>query len=308
VATPKPNKRDKSAIIYFLAGLACSGIPWGASLIGITVNIWLGCSVLVASFLCMAYAFWTWTSARYHIAMRVVVLTLAGLLCFWFLGARIWKEYNLEHQALQPKMPNLSLFMDCNYQEFPVAIPAGSKILVLQAHPSTILKHIGLKEIDAPADKSIKWPTEREVVPLPLLFRGRPEGLAGPNFMGLKCTLKKYGDPIAVDTIVIKTTFAKWGTYDLIADPLESQGELTDFSFYMLNYCYSEPPASPQTYDTGSVEAVVVLGTIEPTATLHVLGEPGRRQVRITIPFRNSLQPNFILPGSNHRWIGFPPC
>ncbi len=239
----------------------------------------------------------------------------AGLgIAVWLLVARVVEggeaekiEGNPRPQPPKPQSPQVGLFLECSFQDFPLTIPAGSKMLVLQAHPSIIKKHVGLREIKAPLNENLAWPSDREAIPLPLPLPGRSKMLAGPNFQGLKCTLRKYGDPVSIDKIAIRLTFSTWGKYDLFVDPLESQGTFADFTFYMVNYCYSEPPR-PGTYDSGSAEARLVVGTFSQTATLHVVGDSNHREVPITIPFRQSLQPNFILPGTYRRWIGFPPC
>jgi hypothetical protein len=203
------------------------------------------------------------------------------------------------------QLAQVRLFLDCSYQQFPLTIPAGSRVLVLQAHPGIITKHLGLLEVAAPLTNTLTWPSAFESTPLPLPIPSK--ALAPTTFQGLKCILKKYGDPVSIEKIVIPIYFsAGWGNYDLIADPLESQGSFTDFTFYMINYCYSEAPP-PGIIDPGSIQSNLVLGTFSKTATVQILGEASRRQIPISIPFRNNLQPDFILPGTYHRWAGFPP-
>jgi hypothetical protein len=211
---------------------------------------------------------------------------------------------------VQPAQPgatqetNVGLFLECNFQDFPLTIPTASRILILQVHPSTIKAHAGLYEVDAPLEKSRRWPSEDEANLLP--FPAAAKGRVNPNFVGLKCTLKKYGDPITADRISIRLNFSVGGTYDLFTDPLESRGAFADFTFYMVNYCYLEPPP-PGTFDSGGGPSDLVVGSFSQTATVYILGESHTRRVPLTMPFRKSLQPNFILPGTHRRWQGFPP-
>ncbi len=103
------TRPDKSPMIYFLLGSFCSILPWGASLIGITVNLWLGAAVLLVSFGLIGYAFWLWeTSSRWHVALRIGTVILAGLIYSWIVGKQIVTQHRKEliRATKQTSSPN----------------------------------------------------------------------------------------------------------------------------------------------------------------------------------------------------------
>ena len=247
--------------------------------------------------------------------------TIYGIVCCVLLlccsvGYLTWKAAYRPHEdrvsvdanaaSRIERKPMIALYLECDFQNFPMEIPAGTQIVVLQAHPNVIKKHLGLVEIRAPQDKSRTWPTVQEAPPLPrppVTHSSKP--FIG-GFRGVKCVLKKYGGNIVLDRVGIRLVFSDWGTYDLYADPFDAQPS-SPFSFYMINYCYLPKPA-PGGVNLGGGRDALVMGYFSPIATFRIAGESSTRQVGITIPFRDSLQPNFFLFGTYRHWNGFPPC
>ncbi len=216
-------------------------------------------------------------------------------------GNDVGNTYNIN----PPKPPDpIGLFLDCDFQRFPITIPSGSKILVLQVRPDIIKKNIGLEEISAPDTGTLIWPSEKDDPPLAIYTHPNQDNpIKFVEFYGVKCTLRKIGASTSFDAVVLPIIFGEgWGTYKLITDPLENSGLFSEFTFYMVNYCYSEPQMF------GDIPSGLMVGYFAPTATVHVLGESDPKQVAIRIPFRNKLQPNFLLQGSYRRWSGFSPC
>lgn len=96
-ATPARSESAKSPIIYFLLGSVCSILPWGASLIGITVNLYLGAAVLLLSFCLIGYAFWLWERpSRWHVALRIGTVILGGVIYAWLIGRQMLVQHRRE--------------------------------------------------------------------------------------------------------------------------------------------------------------------------------------------------------------------
>lgn len=79
----------------FLA-LAALGLP----LIGVTVNLWLGGTLLLFAFLFLIRAFWIGpTGKSLSAGLRILVLIILAVPYFWFVESRIKKQYTADHQS-----------------------------------------------------------------------------------------------------------------------------------------------------------------------------------------------------------------
>jgi hypothetical protein len=95
---------DNSTRVQFLVGLCLGLIPWGLSLIGITLNFWLGLILLIASFGFLAHVFWI--LVQWPNTWRVGTLILAAAAYFGFIGLLL----RMQHQELTPSpAPHVSL-------------------------------------------------------------------------------------------------------------------------------------------------------------------------------------------------------
>jgi hypothetical protein len=107
----KPSTDDKSARIQLILGLCIGLIPWGLSLIGVTINIWLGCFILAATFILIAHAFWIWERARrWPMPLRLITIAFAFIGSAGFVGKQVITEYRQEHSepAVVPTRPPVS--------------------------------------------------------------------------------------------------------------------------------------------------------------------------------------------------------
>jgi hypothetical protein len=195
----------------------------------------------------------------------------------------------------------VGLYLDCDYpQNFPVTIPAGEVIHVLRIHPTTLKNNTGLLDVAAPPNKKRVWPSPQEAPPM-----SPGSGIAPTiNFTGIKCTVKRLGDS-TVYNIVIPITFNQISSipYNVVIDPLgSSKDAFGEFTFYMLYACYVDP--KPGEWISWPPPLVAEFPKV---ATLQVLGESTRREVPITMPFRDSFPKRIILllPASR-RWSDLP--
>jgi hypothetical protein len=127
-AQPQP---DKSPIIYFLLGSVCSILPWGASLIGITVNLWLGAAVFLISFWLIGYAFWLWEKpSRWHVALRIGTVILGGVIYIWIIGKQIVAQYRKEvpPATRQVPFPNPQPISPRSAESSPASTPSSTPI------------------------------------------------------------------------------------------------------------------------------------------------------------------------------------
>jgi hypothetical protein len=87
--------------VQFLIGAVLALVIWGLQLIGVTVNIWLGAIVLAAAFVLMTRAFWIWEGpSRWHVAWRVVTVSLAALIYISAVGWQMRIEWAREHPPI----------------------------------------------------------------------------------------------------------------------------------------------------------------------------------------------------------------
>jgi len=198
----------------------------------------------------------------------------------------------------------VALFVDCDFIGFPVHIPQGTTAHILRIHPDIAKQAakvdvVPVFDVVAPLGKERVWPSDEEAAPLP------EHVLTGPPVLtsnAMKCTVRKYGNA-TVDNVVIPLRFEA-DDYNLLIDPLESSGTFDRFSFYLLNACYTKLNAG--VVDTG---ASPIIGQFPKTATLHILGELGRKDVPLTVAYRANAPYNFIFLQPTYRhWQDLPPC
>lgn len=259
-------------------------------------------------------------SERKPMYIYAIVFALGGILFsfYWWALSSLFAPRILAYQQEQAKKARESkadrladvpetktavgLYLDCDYpQYFPVTIPPGETIHVLRIHPTTLKKNIGLLDVAAPPNKKRVWPSPKEAPPVPA-GSGIP---ATTSFIGIKCTVKRLGDSTAYN-ILIPITFNQISStlYNLLIDPLgSSKDAFGEFSFYIIYACYVDPKPG----EWISMPPPIV-AEFPKLATLQILGETTRREVPITIPFRDSFPKRIIfLPPASRRWSDLSP-
>jgi hypothetical protein len=94
------ESKDTGPILYFLIGVVLTLVIWGQQLIGVTVNVWLGGSVLLIAFVMMVYAFWIWEKAsRWHVKLRAGTVTIAAIIYLGLIAWQIRAEWKRERSA-----------------------------------------------------------------------------------------------------------------------------------------------------------------------------------------------------------------
>lgn len=183
-----------------------------------------------------------------------------------------------ESRQEQPPAP-VSLWVDCDMQQFPMSINAGGSIHVLLLHPRAITHKEPLFDVLAFTDKAKKWPSEQDAKFVPLNVGDR----VIKSFLGERCTVKKYGTPV-VDNISLPIVWEGSQVYFVSVDPLDSSS-FSEFTFYLVNGC----PYTPY------------LGKIASPATAHILGETGWRNIEVHAPPRGL--PALFLSPTYYHWL-----
>jgi hypothetical protein len=92
------DAEKKSGLLYFVIGVVLALIIWGAQLIGIVVNVFLGGLILALAFGLVVYAFWIWERpAKWHVFFRIGTVIIGGILYFWLVGGQMVGEWRKEH-------------------------------------------------------------------------------------------------------------------------------------------------------------------------------------------------------------------
>jgi hypothetical protein len=90
-----PSRAAKVLAIIGVAGIL---LPWGASLIGVTVNIYFGSLLLLCAFVLLVWAFWIWEKPlRFNVAVRILTIVVAALGYFGMVGKQVVAEWKIEH-------------------------------------------------------------------------------------------------------------------------------------------------------------------------------------------------------------------
>jgi hypothetical protein len=85
-----------SVILGFCLTLVAMGLP----MIGVTINVYLGASILVVAFILLAYGLWHFEKARrWSEAARVSSLWILGIICFALVGAQVYSQYKRDHSS-----------------------------------------------------------------------------------------------------------------------------------------------------------------------------------------------------------------
>jgi hypothetical protein len=87
----------------FVVGLCIGLLPWGLSLIGIAVNLELGCLILAVTFGLLAHVFWRWGSARrWSLKARIITIFVAFAFSAGFVFRQVVAQYRLQSVAATP--------------------------------------------------------------------------------------------------------------------------------------------------------------------------------------------------------------
>ena|SRR5258708_29359201 len=94
----------------FVVGLCVGLLPWGLSLIGIAINLELGCLILAVTFGLLAHAFWRWGSARrWSLKARIITIFVAFAFSAGFVFRQVVAQYRLQSVAATPSASLCSL-------------------------------------------------------------------------------------------------------------------------------------------------------------------------------------------------------
>ncbi|SRR6266542_1145789 len=105
--TERKPEPDNSARPQFILGLCLGLLPWGLSLIGITINLAFGCIILAFTFALIAHAFWIWERARrWPIWLRVVTITLAFVFSAGFVLRQVLAQYRQQIAPITSASPS----------------------------------------------------------------------------------------------------------------------------------------------------------------------------------------------------------
>jgi hypothetical protein len=95
---------NKSGLLYFIVGVFLALLIWGAQLIGVVVNVFLGGVVLAAAFGFVIYAFWIWERpAKWHVLLRIGTIAIAAILYCSLVGRQMIAEWRKEHPRVVAK-------------------------------------------------------------------------------------------------------------------------------------------------------------------------------------------------------------
>jgi hypothetical protein len=101
---------DKKAKILFLIATAVALIIWGLTLIGVSVNIWLGGSVLAVAFALISWALWIWEGfSRFPIILRALTIILGALIYFGLVGKQMVSQFKSDHATITMSFPTLPI-------------------------------------------------------------------------------------------------------------------------------------------------------------------------------------------------------
>lgn len=95
---------SKSGFLYFIVGVFLALLIWGAQLIGVVVNVFLGGVVLAVAFGFVVYAFWIWErTAKWHVLLRIGTIAIAAILYCSLAGRQMIAEWRKEHPRVVAK-------------------------------------------------------------------------------------------------------------------------------------------------------------------------------------------------------------
>jgi hypothetical protein len=100
------DSEKKRGLIYFILGVVLALLIWGAQLIGVIVNIFLGGIVLATAFGLVVYAFWIWERASaWHVLLRIGTIAVCATVYFLLVGRQMVAEWHKEHPMVATKSP-----------------------------------------------------------------------------------------------------------------------------------------------------------------------------------------------------------
>jgi hypothetical protein len=239
----------------------------------------------------------------YRAKVLTVALVSIGLLLMPALGTWHWAR-NYSIRPNPPEPAPVSIYLGCRIDHIPIHIPAASTIHIIRLDPRILsgnprIRSLGVFEnvssrtdasLDLPSKSDGRWMTPSE-------FRQAviKEKKFLPSPYASKCSVSVYGAPVVEDvvaTLIIETSDGKQHAYPVAFDPFVSN---SSFTFYVINICSS-----------GSTVRMVHWAD---RATLHVLGEPDKREVPLKYVKRG--WPAELLPmfgPSSFIWNGVQAC
>jgi hypothetical protein len=94
--SPKKLRVVPSIIGGFILAFLGMGLP----MIGVTENLWLGSSLLLAAFALFAWGTWSWeTNRKFSCGLRLTTIALGGTIYFALLGLQVHSQFKKSHPA-----------------------------------------------------------------------------------------------------------------------------------------------------------------------------------------------------------------
>jgi hypothetical protein len=171
--TSAPGESGK---IYFLVGLFVGLVPEGLSLIGVTINIWLGGILLAVAFGLVVYAFWIWEGSwRFHIALRMATIVIGAAIYFGWTGRQMIAQYRKDHLGPEPHAAT-SIAMETTVPRIQAATPAPEKV-----KPETLVPRLklGIDSVAAGEVQHGKYDGTSVLVIANLINEGAPSIASG---------------------------------------------------------------------------------------------------------------------------------
>jgi hypothetical protein len=195
------DTKSRNAKRAAVLGVVFVLIPWGLSLIGVTVNLLLGGALLAVAFVLLVYAFWIWEKAsRFHLLLRLLTIIVAAILYFALIGKQMLSEYQRQHPAVHVgpntgESTTIEVSLVCNSDTLPIKIPVGGVAYVL---PFNKARSVLTKQIFMPMFNTGNIPM---LWPDPDLVEAEKEKQNMGVFI-TRCDVMNHGDRNLFDLVV----------------------------------------------------------------------------------------------------------
>lgn len=168
--------RDKGIAISIVLGFVVAFIALGLPMIGVTVNLYVGCASLVLALILLIYGFVKWEKvARWPEWVRVSTAWLFALIYVGLIGSQIYKQYKKDH-------PPTSV------TSTPPTSPTPRELDNQQQAARTV------EPVHRPAPQAKAFSSVVQHAP-PLTYQQNCQGSACAQGTGSQATYNQYGPP-----------------------------------------------------------------------------------------------------------------
>jgi hypothetical protein len=208
-------------------------------------------------------------------------------------------QHPIEKPVTEKNLEEVAIYMECQFDHYPIKIPAGSTIHVIPLQPDLLRGNPNFRaagifrdvtatdtELTWPSKSDGSWPSKAEAM------ENLKKGTTGMPFV-FKCSLSSFGkstvEDISIPMLVRPMRAnAKGNTYQVDFDPLISGAH---FPFYVTNYCQDQ-----------------VYVTWPDSLRVHVMGEDGNRSVPLKMIKRSWPGDFMIFMSSAFKWSSGQKC